>query len=217
MSQRRSVSSAPTAATWTFAEKFVPESETTITARQRAKQFGVSPVLPGVATTLTLIARITQARAVVEIGSGSGVSGLALFAGMTADGILTSIDIEAEHQVAAREAFTSAGIAARRFRLITGYALDVLPKLSDGAYDLVFIDGDKLEYGEYFEQALRLLRHGGVMVFDNALWHNRVADETNEDNETIVLREVLEAVAATENLTSSLVCAGDGLLIAVKH
>jgi predicted O-methyltransferase YrrM len=122
---------------------------------------------------LTVLARAVQAKAVVEIGTGSGVSGLALFAGMQPDGILTSVDIETEHQQAARKAFLSIGIPTQRFRLIAGSALNVLPRLSDGAYDLVFIDADKVEYAEYVEQAVRLLRHGGVIALDNALWHDR--------------------------------------------
>ena len=82
----------------------------------------------------------------MEIGTGSGVSGLALFAGMQPDGILTSVDIEPDHQQVARKAFLSVGIPTQRFRLIAGAALNVLPRLSDGAYDLVFIDADKVEY-----------------------------------------------------------------------
>ena len=130
----------------------------------------------------------------VEIGTGSGVSGLALFAGMQPDGVLTSVDIETEHQQAAREAFRSVGIPPQRFRLIAGSALNVLPRLSDGAYDLVFVDADKLEYAEYVEQAVRLLRHGGVLAVDNALWHDRTADATNTDDQTEAMRSALATV-----------------------
>ena len=101
---------------------------------------------------------------------------------MQPDGILTSVDIEAEHQQAARTSFLAVGIPTQRFRLIAGSALNVLPRLSDGAYDLVFIDADKVEYAEYVEQAVRLLRHGGVLVMDNALWHDRTADPGNTDD-----------------------------------
>ena len=208
--------SAPKAASWVYAEDFVPESEIAVKARESAGPLGVSPVGRGTATTLTFLARVIQARAVVEIGTGSGVSGLALFAGMTDDGVLTSVDIEAEHQQVAREAFIEAGIPNRRFRLIAGAALTVLPKLSDGAYDLVLIDADKLEYAEYVEQALRLLRHGGLMAIDNAFWHDRIADPNNTDDETITIREALEAITENEDLLSTLLPVGDGLLVAVK-
>ena len=62
----------------------------------------------------------------------------------------------------------------------------MLPRLTDGHYDLVFCDGDKREYADYLTEALRLLRPGGVVAFDNALWHDRVADPAQRDEETVV-------------------------------
>ena len=121
----------------------------------------------------------------VEIGTGTGVSGLWLLRGMRADGVLTTVDIEAEHQRLARETFTDGGFAPQRARTIAGAALDVLPRLTDGHYDLVFADGDKVEYSAYLKEAVRLLRPGGVVAFDNALWHDRVADPAQRDEETV--------------------------------
>ena len=125
---------------------------------------------------LQFLASVLDAKEVAEFGTGTGVSGLWLLRGMAADGVLTSIDREAEHQRLARETFTEAGIAPQRFRLITGSALDVAPRLNSDGYDLVFIDGDKTEYSEYLVEAQRLVRPGGVIAFDNALWHDRVAE-----------------------------------------
>ena len=99
--------------------------------------------------------------------------------------MLTTVDIEAEHQRLARETFNEAGIPPQRARTIAGAALDVLPRLTDGHYDLVFCDGDKAEYAAYLKEALRLLRPGGVVAFDNALWHDRVADPAQRDEETV--------------------------------
>ena len=209
--------SAPRPASWAYAEDFVDESDAAFTAREAAVEFGISPLSRGSASALTFLARAVQARAVVEIGTGSGVSGLALFAGMQPDGILTSVDIEAEHQQAARQAFRSVGIPPQRFRLIAGSALNVLPRLSDGAYDLVFVDADKVEYAEYVEQGVRLLRHGGVLAVDNALWHDRTADATNTDDQTESIRSALAAVRENEDLIAALLPVGDGLLVAVKR
>jgi predicted O-methyltransferase YrrM len=206
----------PTPETWTYAELFIDESEAATQAREAARDFGATPVSRGTARALTVLAKAINARAVVEIGSGAGVSGLALFAGMQPDGVLTSIDIEADHQNAARQAFRAVGIPNQRFRLIAGAALSVLPKLSDGAYDLVLVDADKLEYPEYVEQAFRLLRHGGLLVVDNSLWHNKTADATNSDDETAAIRRTLEAIRDNEELLSTLLPTGDGLLVAVK-
>jgi predicted O-methyltransferase YrrM len=200
-----------------FAEDYVSESEQSLQARDKAAQLGVAPIGRGSASALTFLAKVVQAKAVVEVGTGSGVSGLALFGGMQPDGVLTSVDIEAEHQQAAREAFLAVGIPTQRFRLIAGPALSVLPRLSDGAYDMVFIDADKVEYAEYVGEGLRLLRRGGVLAVDNALWHDRTADGSNIDSETEAIRDALNAVKDNEDLVASLLPVGDGLLVAVKR
>ncbi len=153
----------------------------------------------------------------MEIGTGTGVSGLWLLRGMGRDGILTSVDLEAENQRHAREVFTAAGILPQRFRLITGSALEVLPRLTDNAYDLVLIDADKVEYAEYLEQALRLVRPGGVIVVDNTLWHDRVADPTQRDPQTVAIRELIDQVVADERLVPVLLPVGDGLLAATRR
>ena len=90
--------------------------------------------------------------------------------------MLTTVDIESEHQRAAKQAFTEAGIATDRLPADQRLGAEVLPRLRDAAYDLVFVDADKSAYAVYYEQAVRLLRPGGVLAFDNALWHDRVAD-----------------------------------------
>jgi len=212
-----SARSAPKPASWAYAENFTTESEAAAAARQSATPLGVSPLGRGTAATLTLLARAIAAKAVVEVGTGTGVSGLALFAGMQPDGILTSVDIEPEHQQVARQAFLSVGIPTQRFRLISGAALRVLPRLSDGAYDLVFVDADKVEYPDYVSQALRLLRRGGILAVDNALWHDRVADPNVDDEQTVAIRETLAGLADNEDLSSVLLPVGDGLLVALKR
>lgn len=206
--------SAPAAASWAFAETFVTAGEHDVKARAASTRLGLVPVSAGTASVLTFLAELVQARAVVEIGTGAGVSGLALLTGMTNDGILTSIDLEAEHQAAARAVFAGAGFALRRARLIAGAALNVLPKLSDGAYDLVFIDGDPLEYVEYVDQAARLLRPGGLLVINHGFAGGGTADPANEDDDTVIIREALTAVKELDAFRSVLLPVGDGLLVA---
>jgi len=200
-----------------YAEFFVPESEAASAARARAAELGCTPVGAGAATALTFLAAAVGARTAVEIGTGAGVSGLALLAGMTGDGILTSIDVEAENQRAAKQAFAEAGVAAGRTRLINGRALEVLPRLTDAAYDLVLVDAAKAEYGQYLVEAVRLLRPGGIVVIDNALWGDKVADPTQRDAETVAVREAGRAVREDETLVPVMIPLGDGLLAAVKR
>lgn len=214
---KNSARSAPKPATWLYAEEFLAEPEAVTRARSEAADLGLTPASRGTVTALTFLARTVRARAVVEIGTGSGVSGLALFAGMQDVGILTSVDPESEHQQVARRNFVSVGIPTQRFRLINGAALTVLPKLSDGAYDLVFVRAEPLEAGDYLDQAVRLLRSGGVLVLDQALGHDRTADPTATDDQTQAVRAALETVREREDLVAALLPVGDGLLVAAKR
>lgn len=162
---------------------------------------------------MRLLAASINAQAVVEVGTGAGVSAAALLAGMAPDGVLTSIDVEAENQRVARETLTALGYDHTRTRLIAGRALDVLPRLSDAAYDIVFVDGDKNEYPAILAQAKRLLRVGGLAIFDNMLWSGRVADPAERDTETVALRDVAAAVKADDDWLPVLLTIGDGLLV----
>jgi predicted O-methyltransferase YrrM len=200
-----------------YAESFQAEDEIVLGARARAAELGCVPIGPAGGAMLRLLATAIGARAVVEVGTGSGVSGLWLLGGMLPDSVLTTVDLESEHQRAARQAFTDAAIAPTRFRLINGSAGEVLPRLTDAAYDLVFVDADKGSYPLYFEQALRLLRPGGIVAFDNALWHDRVADPTARDADTVAIREVGKAVRDDARVVSAMLPVGDGLLVAVKR
>jgi predicted O-methyltransferase YrrM len=197
-----------------FVEAYVPEDSHVAAARQRGVEVGAMPIGAASGAALQFLASVLGAKAVAEFGTGAGVSGLWLLRGLGQDGILTSIDREAEHQRLAREAFTEAGFAPQRFRLITGSALDVAPRLNSDGYDLVFVDGDKTEYGEYLAEAKRLVRPGGVIAFDNALWHDRVADPSHRDPDTSAIRDLLKQVADDDELLPLLLPTGDGLLVA---
>jgi predicted O-methyltransferase YrrM len=207
----------PKPASWSYAEGFVVEDEVLAAARARAEEVGAVAIGSGGGAMLRFLASAIEARAVVEIGTGAGVSGLWLLRGMRADGVLTTIDIEAEHQRLARESYNDAGIPPQRARTIAGAALEVLPRLTDGHYDLVFCDGDKAEYSAYLKEALRLLRPGGIVAFDNALWHDKVADPAQRDEETTVIRDLGREIAANDSLVPVLLPVGDGLLVAKKE
>lgn len=219
MPEEAAISAIPTGispASWAYAEEFVVEDDILASARSRAVEVGVSPIGTGGGAALRFLAAVTEARAVVEIGTGTGVSGLWLLRGMRPDGVLTTVDTEAEHQRLAKKTFSEAGIATQRARLINGSALDVLPRLTDGHYDLVFCDGDKQEYADYLAEAVRLLKPGGIVAFDNALWHDRVADPAQRDAETVAIRELGKQIRESDSLLPLLIPMGDGLLVAKK-
>lgn len=203
-----------TSASLAFAEAYVPEDSHLAAARQRGVEIGAVPIGAASGAALQFLASVIGAKSVAEIGTGAGVSGLWLLRGLAPEGVLTSVDREAESQRLAKEAFVAADIAPQRYRLITGAALDVMPRLNSAGYDLVFIDGDKTEYSEYLTEAKRLVRPGGLIAFDNALWHDRVADPTQRDPETSAIRDLLDDVSGDDDLLPLLLPTGDGLLVA---
>ncbi|MEJ2855282.1 MULTISPECIES: O-methyltransferase [unclassified Saccharothrix] len=199
-----------------YVERYLPEDAVVTAARARGEELGCVPIGPGGGAALRFLAAALQAKAVVEVGTGAGVGALYLLSGMPTAGILTSIDVEPAHQRAARVAFAEAGVGASRTRLIMGQALDVLPRLTDGGYDLVFVDAAKSEYPKYLEEGVRLLRPGGVIAFDNILWHGRVVDASRRDPDTQAMRDVARAVREDDRLVPVILPLGDGLLVAAK-
>jgi predicted O-methyltransferase YrrM len=190
---------------WKFAEDFVVESEGIAQARQHSLEQGVEPVSPGVGAQIAVIAAAT----------GLGVSGLWLLKGAP-EAILTSIDIELDYQQSARKAFNDAGIPPNRARLITGRALDVLPRMNESSYDIVLVDGDAHSVIEYVEHGLRLARAGGTVLVTHALWRGRVADPVQRDDTVSDYRTLLREIAGSPAVHSSLSPIGDGLLQLTK-
>lgn len=186
-------------------------------SRERAREAGLATVSPGTGAALRLLAATVDAKAVAEIGTGTGASGIHLLDGMRADGVLTTVDIEPEWQQLARQAFRSAGFAGNRARFIPGRALDVLPRLADGGYDLVFCDGDRMECLDYLEESLRLLRPGGLVCFEGVFADGRTVDSAAQPDEVLKLRELLREVRESALLVPSLLPVGDGLLCAVSR
>ncbi|MBI9115177.1 O-methyltransferase [Sanguibacter suaedae] len=208
---------ADKAQSWAYAEEFVIEDEVLLQARERGAQLGCHGVQPGTGAALTVLAAAVGARAVVEVATGAGVASLCLLRGMHPDGVLTTIDVEVEHQRAAKEAFAQAGFRPTRTRTISGRPLDVLPRLTDGAYDMVVVSGEKSAFPEYVDQGLRLLRSGGVLAVDEALLHGQVADPARRDETTTTIREVGRRLRSDDRVLSVLLPVGDGLLVSVRR
>jgi predicted O-methyltransferase YrrM len=195
-----------------FAESFAAEDAVLSAARASAAEIGVEPISPAVGAAIRLLAATARARTAVEIGTDTGVSGLYLLRGMRPDGVLTSIDAEAEAQRLARAAFNADAIPTSRARLINGRALDVLPRLTDGAYDIVFCASDRREYPDFLPQVIRLVRSGGLIIFDGAAI---AADSSARDAEAGALRRLVELVREDGRLTPAVLPVGTGLLAAI--
>ena len=200
---------------WRYAEDFGGEHPAAQSARRHALELGIDPVSPGVGAQLAVLAAASAAHSILEIGTGTGVSGLWLLTGAP-EATITSIDREFEHQQLARAAFAEADVPANRIRLITGRAAEVLPRMTDGAYDLVLVDGDPAELLDDVEHALRIARRGGLVLVVHALWRGRVADPAQRDETVADVRALLTAISESSAVTAALSTAGDGLLQIVK-
>ncbi len=201
---------------WKFAEDFVEESEVLREARGRAEELGIECITASVGSHLALVASALGAKAIVEAGTGTGVSGLWLLSGAP-HAVLATIDTETEIQAAAKRAFSDAKIAPNRTRIITGKALDVMSNMADAAYDLVFLDADRESLEAQLHEASRLLRPGGVVAISHALWRDRVPDPAMRDDATSIYRDVLRFFSSQDDFVSALSPVGDGLLMASKR
>jgi predicted O-methyltransferase YrrM len=198
------------------AEGSISEDQIVAAARERAVDAGAGAVTPAVGAMLSVLARLSGAKAVAEVGTGAGVSGLWLLAGMADDGVLTTIDVEPEHQQLAKQAFSEAGIQASRTRVIAGRAQEVLQRLADESYDLVFIDADPVDQPRFVVEGIRLLRSGGAIVVHRAALGGRAGDPAAGDADVIAVREAARLIAEDERLTPVLVPLGDGILVAAR-
>ncbi|MCB0936379.1 MAG: O-methyltransferase [Mycolicibacterium sp.] len=198
------------------AEGSISEDSIVAAARERAVDAGAGAVTPAVGALLSVLARLSGGKAVVEVGTGAGVSGLWLLSGMRDDGVLTTIDIEPEHQRIAKQAFNEAGVGQSRTRLIAGRAQEVLTRLADESYDLVFIDAAPADQPDFVVEGVRLLRPGGVIVVHRAALGGRAGDPGAADAEVSAVREAARLIAEDERLTPVLVPLGDGILVAAR-
>lgn len=170
---------------------------------------------------MMLLIELLAARRAIEVGTFTGYSALCVALALPPDGRLTCCDISREWTAIARRYFREAGVESR-IDLRLGPALDTLRDLladpaQRGTIDFAFIDADKTSYDAYYEACLALVRTGGLIAFDNALWSGDVADPAVNDDDTVALRTLCAKITADPRVSMSLVPIGDGLLLARKR
>jgi predicted O-methyltransferase YrrM len=175
---------------------------------------------PDQASFLTWLVKLIGARKAIEVGVFRGFGSLAIALALPPDGKLVACDVDEDFTRNARTYWEEAGVASK-IDLRIAPANDTLDALlaSDGpgSYDFAFVDADKDNYGAYYERCLKLLRQGGVVVFDNVLWSGRVADARHKDPDTEALRALNLQVRNDERVDATLVTIGDGFLLARKR
>jgi predicted O-methyltransferase YrrM len=176
-------------------------------------------VAPEQGQFLALLVKLIGARRVLEVGTFTGYSALCMAAALPEGGSLICCDIPGDYNATALRYWQEAGLA-ERIDLRLAPALQTLAGLEQqgqgGQFDLVFIDADKANYPTYLEHALRLLRVGGLAVFDNTLWSGRVLEESPESADTRAIQALNRALKEDARVDLSLLPLGDGLTLCRK-
>jgi caffeoyl-CoA O-methyltransferase len=177
-------------------------------------------VAPEQGAFLALLVELTGARRCIEIGTFTGYSSTAVALALPEDGRLVCCDVSEEWTAIARKYWDEAGVTDK-IDLRIAPASETLDRLlEDGeadAYDFAFVDADKSGYDGYYERLLRLVRPGGLIVFDNTLWSGRVLDEDAEDEDTRALRELNTKLSGDERITLCLLPVADGVTLARRR
>ena len=161
---------------------------------------------------LHLIIKISNIKNVLEIGTFTGLSALSIALALPDDGKLTALDKDKETNKIAVSFFKKAN-QDKKIQTIVKPALDSLDDLKKQKYDMVFIDADKLNYKEYYEKSLKIIKKGGLIIIDNVLWHGEVADEDNMDKFTLNIRELNEHVSTDKRVEQIIIPLGDGMTV----
>jgi predicted O-methyltransferase YrrM len=169
---------------------------------------------------MALLARLIGARRCIEVGTFTGYSALVVALALPDDGRIVACDVSNEWTTIARRVWREAGVAHKIDLRLQPAARTLAELVSAGGanqFDFAFIDADKPGYIGYYEQLLRLLRPGGLILADNTLWSGRLAEAGTTDEDTVALRAFNDRLHADQRIDLSLVPIGDGITLARKR
>lgn len=169
---------------------------------------------------MALLVQLIAARKTLEIGVFTGYSALWVALALPPDGRMVACDLNPEWTAIAQRYWQAAGVA-EKIDLKLAPALNTLEQLlangEANSFDFAFIDADKENYAQYYEQALQLVRPGGLIAVDNVLWSGRVVNPETQDRDTLAIREFNQKLYQDPRIQLSLLPIGDGLTLALKR
>jgi predicted O-methyltransferase YrrM len=201
-----------------IASLFARDDDVLAALREAADREGLPPIAISAVTGrfLQILLSAIKAERVLEVGTLGGYSAIWMARALPPSGRLVTVEVDQRHAEFARRYFVRAGLDDR-IDLRIGRALDVLPAFDGERFDAIFLDADKEPLPTYFGWALRLLRRGGLLIADNALWGGRVLDAEVEDEGTRGVREFNRRLSSDERVLGTIVPVGDGLAVAVVN
>jgi predicted O-methyltransferase YrrM len=173
-------------------------------------------IAPEQGAFLALMARLAHARRCLEVGTFTGYSALSVALALPPEGRIVALDVSREFTDRARGYWREAGVEDKiDLRLGPGVdSLDAMIAAKEAPFDFAFIDADKGNYDNYFERALKLVRPGALILFDNMLWSGAVADPAITDPDTTALRALNAKIHADDRVDMALATIGDGVMLA---
>lgn len=195
---------------------FAPEDAVLMGLREDADRAGLPPIAISADTgrLLQVMIRAVAARRILEVGTLGGYSAIWMARALPAEGRLVTLEQDPAHAAFARRHIASAGLS-HVVEVREGQALQLLPAFDGERFDVMFLDADKEPLPTYLDWALRLVRPGGAIIADNALWGGRVLDDRVADDATLGVREFNRRLATDPRLTSIIVPTHDGVAIAI--
>lgn len=164
---------------------------------------------------LSMYSKMMRPRLVVEVGTFTAYATLCLAEGLAPEGRIITIEAEEERERMARDHIEGSAYADR-IELRMGDAVELLPDVPDGI-DIAFLDGNKRQYGQYFDLLIDKVRPGGLLLADNVLWDGRVADTSRKDKDADLMRAFNAKVRDDERVEQLILPLRDGLTMMVKR
>jgi len=166
---------------------------------------------------LELITKISNAKKILEVGTFTGLSTLSMSLGLPDDGSLIALDKNKDTNKRALDFFKKAN-QDKKIKTIIKPALESLKEIKKESFtfDIIFIDADKDNYQNYYDEVLDLIKKGGLIIIDNVLWHGEVADESNNDKLTNIIRNFNKYVKNDKKTEQVIIPLGDGFSVCRK-
>jgi len=182
--------------------------------------FALMQICPEQGALMANLVRLISAKKAIEVGTFTGYSALAVALALPEDGYLLACDISEEFTSIGKPYWEEAGVSENIDLQIAPAVETLKSKIEDGesnTYDFAFIDADKINYLNYYELCLDLIRPGGVIAIDNVLWGGSVIDSARTDDDTKAIREINDFIVSDKRVNISMIPVGDGVTLAVKN